>query len=337
MKCSYIGFAVSLAAASFLGMSTVSADQLSGAGSSKELKQRERAAVEGKTIAYVPQILASPLATEWARVLKDETAALGMKLIVKDPNWNANAQLQVISALIDEKPNVLVVQNPNVTILAKELERAEKAGIYVIQINQGSNYKTDAYTGGDWESIGKMMADHVIKKCGNGSNTSGKVQIVMGEATAGASLEQTQAVLAELKKDPAIKVVSNQAADWDASKAQAITSTVLQQHSDLCASIGMWGVMQRGAAQAIKDAGKLDQVTVVASGEGVRSDCDALQEGLFDGYANYDARLQGHDIVQLAKLLLQSGQKAGTFKIADFSHVVWLDKQNGKGAACFDP
>ncbi len=300
------------------------------------LLQAERKALQGKTIAYVPVILAAPLATVWGKVMEREAADYGMKLVTRDPNWNANAQLQVISALIDEKPDVIVVQNPNVTILAKELQRAEKAGIYVIQINMASNYRTDAYTGGNWQQIGQMMAREVVAKCGTGTKTSGKVQIVMGEATAGASLEQTQAVLDELKKDPAIKVVSNLAADWDASKAQQITNTVLQQHPDLCASVGMWGVMQFGAAQAIKDAGKLDQVTVIASGEGLRSDCNALQEGLFDKFVNYDARLQGHDVIVLARALLQSGQKPGTSKMAIYSKAVMLDKETGKGDACVD-
>lgn len=122
----------------------------------------------------------------------------------------------------------------------------------------------------------------------------------------------------------------------DPDRNQTDTSAVLQQHPDLCASIGMWGIMQQGTAQAIKDAGKLDQITVIASGEGVRSDCDALQMGLFDLYINYDARLQGHDVMQIARFLLQAGQKPGTFKIANFSRAIAHNKETGVGGACFD-
>lgn len=328
---------LTLASAVALGTTLgATAQQMSGANSDAELLQAYETALVGKTIAYVPQILASPLATQWGRTIEAEAAEEGMNYIVRDPNWNAAAQLQVVSALIDEKPDVLVVQNPNVTFLAKELKRAEEAGIYVIQINMASNYKTDVFVGADWIKYGQMMAEEVIKQCGKDTDTSHKVQIVMGEATAGASLIQTRSLLEALKADDSIEVVSNQAADWDASKAYALTTTVIQQHPDLCASVGMWGVMQLGAAQAIKEAGKLDQVTVLASGEGVRSDCDALQQGLFDRYINYDARLQGHDVMRAAKFLLQSGQPAGSFRMADFSYSVWQDKETGKGAACFD-
>jgi ribose transport system substrate-binding protein len=328
-------FTIGLAAISTLAAAApATADELAGAGSSKELTQRERAAVEGKTVAYVPQILGAYTGKMWHEVLEKEAKEFGIRLVVRDPNWNASAELQAISALIDEKPDVILVQNPNVTVLAKELQRAEEAGIYVIQANQDSNYKTDAYTGADWQRIGQMMAQEVIAKCGSGTHTSGKVQIVMGEATAGASLEQTQSLLEGLKKDAAIKVVSNLAADWDANKAQAITSTVLQQHPDLCASVGMWGAMEQGSGQAIKEAGKLGQVTVIASGEGSRGDCDALQQGLFTRYINYDARLQAHDMMLLVRFLLQSGQKPGAFRIAEYSHAVWEDKKNVTEAEC---
>jgi ABC-type sugar transport system substrate-binding protein len=38
-----------------------------------------------------------------------------------------------------------------------------------------------------------------------------------------------------LVRNPQVKVVSNQAADWDAAKAKALTQTVLKQHL-ICAA-----------------------------------------------------------------------------------------------------
>ena len=100
--------------------------------------------------------------------------------------------------------------------------------------------------------------------------------------------------------------------------------------------LGFWGVMEAGAAQAIKAARKIDQVKVYASGEGSRLDCDLLQQGMFYKYLSYSASVQGHDIMQLVSFLLQSGQKPGTLHLADYTQSVWLDKDSGKGAACYD-
>ena len=188
---------------------------------------------------------------------------------------------QALTALVDQKPDVLIVQNPSVTLLMKDLKRAESQGTHVIQINMSSNYKSGAFVGADWREIGKMLATDVVKQCGTGSGKSGKVQIVQGELTAAASVDQVGGIMEVLNKDPNIKVVSNQAANWDANTALNVTATVIQQHPDLCASIGFWGIMESGAAQAIRNAGKIDDVKVYASGEGSQLDCDQVNSGQF--------------------------------------------------------
>ena len=232
--------------------------------------------LKGKTIAFLPLATGVPLMDEWGRVIKTEAEWRGMKFIVRDPALNPAAMQQALTALIDEKPDVIVVQNPSVTLLMKELKRAESQGIHVVQMNMSSNYKSDAFVGADWYEVGKLLAEDVVKACGTGSGTSGEVQIVQGELTAAASVDQIAGIMDTLNKDKAIKVVSNQAALWDANKALEITATVIQQHPNLCASIGFWGIMESGAAQAIRNAGKIDKVKVYASGEGSQLDCDQL-------------------------------------------------------------
>ena len=177
---------------------------------------------------------------------------------------------------------MLIVQNPSVTLLIKELKRAEAQGTHVIQINMASNYKSDAFVGADWHEVGRMLADEVVKQCGTASGKSGKVQIVQGELAA-AQRRPGRRHDGVFSKDKNIKVVSNQAANWDANTALNITATVIQQHPDLCASVGFWGIMESGAAQAIRNAGKIDQVKIYASGEGSQLDCDQINQGNFPG------------------------------------------------------
>ena len=258
-----------------------------------------------------------------------------MKFIVRDPALNMSAMQQALTALVDEKPNVIVVQNPSVTLLMKEIKRAESEGIHVIQMNMSSNYKSDAFVGADWYEIGRILAEDVVKACGTGSGTSGEVQIVQGELAAAASVDQIAGVMDTLKKDSAIKVVSNQAANWDANKALEISSTVIQQHPNLCASIGFWGIMQSGAAQAIRNAGKIGQVKVYASGEGSQLDCDQVQQGNFYKFLSYTATEQGHDAFVAAQTLLEDGNKPGTKHTEYYTRPIWLDKSNASGANCY--
>src|SRR5580658_428642 len=68
----------------------------------------------GKTIAFVPVAMGIDLTEGWASVMKQQAARLGMKFEVRDPNWNADAGAQVLTSLIAEKPDVIVVHNPDV-------------------------------------------------------------------------------------------------------------------------------------------------------------------------------------------------------------------------------
>ncbi|MCP1848149.1 sugar ABC transporter substrate-binding protein [Bradyrhizobium sp. USDA 4519] len=324
------------AGVALLMLPLVAHGQEEGTKAARELRAVYDKALQGKIIAYLPISLGVPLSDEWGRVVQGEAEWRGMKFIVRDPNSNPSAMQQALSALVDQKPDVLIVQNPSVTLLMKDLKRAESQGTHVIQVNMASNYKSGAFVGVDWREIGRILANEAVKACGTGSGKSGKVQIVQGELTAAASVDQVGAIMEVLNKDPNIKVVSNQAANWDTNTAFNITATVIQQHPDLCASIGFWGVMEAGAAQAIRNAGKINDVKVFASGEGSQLDCDQVSSGNFYKLLSYNATEQGHDLMIAAETLLESGERPGTRNLAYYTHPVWIDKSNASaGGTCF--
>src|SRR6202453_4818951 len=161
-----------------------------GTKTAHELRADYNKAIEGKTIAFLPIALGVPLQDEWERVVRTEAAWRGMKYVVRDPNNNPSAQLQALTALVNDKVDVLIVQNPSVTLLVKELKRAEAQGTHVIQINMASNYKSDAFVGADWHEIGRMLAEEVVTQCGSASGKSGQGKIVQGGLTACARRDQ---------------------------------------------------------------------------------------------------------------------------------------------------
>lgn len=327
---------IALALGALAALPAAAAKKLAGGNSSQELRNLVDNNLKGKTVAWMPTTLGFPLTDMWTHVMQEEAKQMGINFVVRDPAWNPDAMVQIVNALIVEKPDVLIVHNANVQLLAKQLKKAEKAGIYVVQVNMVSNYKTDAYVGADWIQIGRIVGEDVVKACGKGSGSSGKVAVVQGHLTSAASIEQLNGFMEVVKTDSSIKVVSNQAADWDATKANNLTATVLQQHPDLCATFGFWGTMQNGAAQAVKAAGKLGQVKVYASGEGNRFDCNNVRDGLFYKFLNYSAPDQARAIMNATSFLLQSGLKPGSIRMASYSRPFWMGKDNVDPAMCFD-
>lgn len=288
--------------------------------------------LKGKTVAWAPVWL-GVLESEWTRVMKAHFDDYGMKFEVRDANFKSDVQLQAVSALINEHPDVLVVQNPNVTLLAKELKRAMEAGIYVVQVNMASNTLSDAYVGVDAKDMGRRLAKEIAAECGGGKG-SGEVSIIEGEATAAYSLDMKNGALEVFKADPSIKVVSSQPANWDANKAGEITSTVLQQHPDLCAVLSVWGPQAAGAAQAIKNAGKLDKVKIYVASDGQPADCDLLDQGLFYRNLSYRADTQGEAIADAVIGLLQNHDKPGEKRIAYYTAPAWVKSKDDR-AYCF--
>lgn len=285
---------------------------------------------KGKKIAFVPVAMGFDLTEGWAAVMKKHAEKLGMTFEVRDPAWSTDAGAQAITALISEKPDIMVVHNPDVQSYARLLKRAEDAGIKVIQVNMKSSYPTSAYIGADWIGVGEEQARAAIAKCGAG--TSQKVQIIQGVLTAAASAYSMKGVENVLAEHPEIKVVSNQAADWDATKARNITATVLQQHPDLCASIGFWDVMDTGTAAAVKESGK--PVFVVTSGGGAQIACDNVKAGLFGDVVSYDVPAQGRDINTMIETLLQSPDTA--LKVSVYSPIKHINAESIAGHQCWD-
>jgi len=283
-------------------------------------------ALAGKTVAYIPVAMNFDLTEGWFAVLKHQLEPWGMKVVVRDANWNTNAGAQAFTTLISEKPAAIVVHNPDVQTYAKLIQRAEKEGIYIIQINMGSAFRSTAFVGANWIEIGERDTQAVVDACKGKSN---KIAVVQGALSAAASAYTLKGVENVLAKNPDVKVVSSQAADWDAAKAKAITQTVLKQHPDLCGIVGFWDGMDIGTAAAVKEAGLTGKVFVATSGGGEQKGaCDLVKSGAFDLDLSYDVPTQASNMAASIKWLLQNPGKTGTAKGSIYTTLIPITKAN---------
>ncbi len=290
-------------------------------------------AFAGKRVAYVPAAMGFDLTEGWAAGLKEALEPLGMTIDIRDPNWSTDAGAQAITSLISEKPDVIVVHNPDVQSYARLLRRAEEAGIYVVQVNMRSSYSTDAFIGADYVGMGQQIGERMVEVCSPANGGSGKVAITQGVLTAAASVYQMQGIENVLSKHDDMQIVSSQAADWDATKAKNIAATVIQQHPDLCAITGFWDVMDVGTAAAIKESGK--DVYLITQGGGNQMACDGLQNGTYSEVVVYHVPGQARDMATMIKHLLQQGQPAGTTKTTLFTQLDFVTKDNMTPASCW--
>ncbi|MEP9399035.1 sugar ABC transporter substrate-binding protein [Mesorhizobium sp. KR2-14] len=289
---------------------------------------------KGKRIAFLPVAMGIDLTEGWAAGLKEAFAPLGVTFDIRDPNFNTDAGAQALTALITEKPDVIVVHNPDVQSYARLLKKAEEAGIYVVQVNMRSAYSTDVFVGADYVAMGEQIGQRLLDKCSPANGGSGKVAITQGVLTAAASVYQMQGINNVLSQHPDMQIVSNQAADWDSTKARNITATVIQQHPDLCGVTGFWDVMDIGTAAAIKESGK--DVYMLTQGGGSRLACDGLTDGSYSEVAVFFVPGQARDMATMIKHLLQQGQAPGSTRTTLFTPLTFLTKDNMTPASCWD-
>ncbi len=317
------------------GFAAIVTPALAQQGLDEPFQKSFKEALAGKTVAFVPVAMNFDLTEGWWAGVKRELAPFGMKFELRDPNWNTNAGAQAVTSLLSEKPAVMIIHNPDVQTYAKLLQRAEKEGIYVVQINMGSAYRSSAFVGANWIEIGERDTEAVVKACQGKSN---KIAVVQGALSAAASAYTLKGVENVLAKHPEIKVVSSQAADWDAAKAKAITQTVLKQNPDLCGIVGFWDGMDIGTAAAVKEAGLTGKVFVATSGGGERKGaCEQVKSGGFDLDLSYDVPTQAADLAAMIKWLLSSGVKPGSVKGSAYTTLIPITKENADSEiACWN-
>jgi len=274
-------------------------------GATLALTGGAQAQSEGKKVIFVPISMGISLTEAWVKRMREHAEIGGYTVDVKDAAFNTGVMSELLATAISEKPDVLVVHNPTVQLLARQIKQAEAEGIKVLQMNLQSNQPSAAFVGADWDRIGREIAEDIVAECGAGSGKSGKVAIIPGQLTAADSVIMNEAAFKVFEAHPEIQVVSNQASDWDPEKARQITATVLQQHADLCAIFGHWDVHTMGAGKAVQDAGLADSVLVYATGGGDDVACKAIEDGILDREWSYDADGQGRDAGTMIDLLLQ--------------------------------
>lgn len=279
---------------------------------------RADSSIAGKKVIFVPISMGISLTEGWARRMRQHADLHGYTIEVRDAAFNTSVMSELLAKAISDKPDVLVVHNPTVQLLARQIRQAESEGIKVLQINLQSNQPSAAFVGANWTRIGREIAEDIVKECGAGSGKSGKVAIIPGQLTAADSVIMNEAAFKVFEEHKEIQVVSNQASDWEPEKARQITATVLQQHPDLCAVFGHWDVHTMGAGNAVKDAGKSDDVLVYSTGGGDDVACKAVEEKIQHRIWSYDADGQGRDAGTIINLLLQGATTAdGSMMIAE--------------------
>ena len=120
-------------------------------GASLAFTPAAQAQSEGKKVIFVPISMGISLTEAWVKRMREHAELGGYTVDVKDAAFNTGVMSELLATAIFEKPDVLVVHNPTVQLLSRQIKQAEADGIKVVQMNLQSNQPSTAFVRGRLE------------------------------------------------------------------------------------------------------------------------------------------------------------------------------------------
>ena len=192
---------------------------------------------------------------------------------------DADSQAQQIEQAISQNPDVLVVLPQDGAALTPVARRAEQAGIPVVNIDRLFT-TPDAATAtilGDNYQIGVLAAEYIAEEL----NCEGNVVEIQGLAGISVTTDRTKGFTDTLRaKCPGggIRIVASQPGDFNPDKGLTVMENILQAQQQIDAVYTHDDDMAQGVVQAIRNAGREDEMFLTGVG-GSKAAMEQIKEG----------------------------------------------------------
>jgi ribose transport system substrate-binding protein len=192
---------------------------------------------------------------------------------------DSDSQAQQIEQVIPEQPDALVVLPQDGEALTPVAQKAEAAGIPVINVDRLFT-APDAATStilGDNYQIGVQAADFITEELG----CQGNVVEIQGLAGISVTEDRSKGFSDQVAKncpDGGIEVVASQPGDFNPDTGLRVMENILQSEDQIDAVYTHDDDMAQGVVQAIRNAGREDEMFLTGVG-GSQAAMEQIKEG----------------------------------------------------------
>jgi ribose transport system substrate-binding protein len=173
-----------------------------------------------------------------------------VKLTVNNSGTDAQKQIAVISDMISDKVDAILINPASDTALNPIIEEATKQGILVVSFDQPVTAPSAYVVAVDFHEIGRIHAQWLADTLG------GKGNVVINRGVSGfpADTNMNEGMLGVLKNYPDIKVVGEVYGKWDNAVSQQELTKVLTANPQVDGILNQYGTY--GALQALINLGR---------------------------------------------------------------------------------
>ena len=193
-----------------------------------------------------------------------KAAELGIEYVGLDAEFDVQKQADQAMNLLSQGVDGIIVNPIDQTSFIPTAKTIYEAGIPLVCFAQrfadpGMDYCI-CYVGGDEIKVGEACGESMVEALGADGGT---VAIVEGAPGSTPQICRTEGFENIINATDNITIVDKQGCNWDRAEALAITEDFLTKYPDLNGIFCHDDNMGIGVYQAVKDAGKLDQIKLV--------------------------------------------------------------------------
>ena len=253
-------------------------------------------------IAYVAHDLGTPNNQGWKEGIERECASWdNIKVDSYNAESSAETQVQIMSDVISQKYNAIILQCSDGTALAPSVKQAEEAGIPVITVNLDADTVHSALVMAVDYDAGRMAAEQMAKDIGE----SGEIAIIQGVPGLKRTDNLEKGFRDTIANYSGIEIVDAQSASFEKETAITVMNSFLQSHPNLKGVFAINDAMAEGAALAAESAGKKGQLSIWGA-DGEKDALAMIESGDLTGTIYTNSWDEGSTAAKIALLMIGS-------------------------------
>ncbi len=230
---------------------------------------QRRGSSEETVVALVLKTLNHPFFIDMEKGAMDAAQKAGVKLITQaaQRELDVEKQMQIIEDLVQRKVSALCVTPSGSREIVPAIVKANRAGIPVITVDTRvdttalgeAGGRVETFIGSDNYEGGRMAGVFIAEKLREGGNVA-VLEGIMGHETGDA---RRRGFMDGISKNPGIKIVASQTANWERDQGFNVFQNMLQAHPEIEALFACNDLMALGAIEAIAAAGRTGKILIV--------------------------------------------------------------------------
>ncbi|MEN5152558.1 sugar ABC transporter substrate-binding protein [Pseudomonas orientalis] len=223
----------------------------------------------------------------------------------EDAQGDVVRQLNQVEGLLNQNVDAVIVLPVDTAATANITRAAVASNTPLVYVNRHPDERTlpkgvVTVASNDIEA-GQLQMRYLAEKLGG----KGSVAIIMGDLAQNATRDRTEGARQVLKEFPGIRIVEQQSAEWQRSKAMDLTSNWLLAGTQFDAIVANNDEMAIGAAMALQQAGKAKGEVVIVGIDGLPDGLAAIRRGVLSASVFQDPKAQATQAVQAAVRMIK--------------------------------